>query len=162
MNTFLPYKSFTKSAQVLDDKRLTNQANEAQIIWRTLTGYYDEGKGWPHHPATKMWDGYEEWLDLYYRAIMAEIRRRELHLAKPMALDEWKSNLELQTEYEPPWWLGHPEFHASHRAALLYKDWDYYDSRLHFLEYGYKWFKKCCDAGKPVYFWPTEHEEVAG
>ena len=38
MQTFLPYKSFTKSAQVLDYKRLGKQRVEAMQIFNALTG----------------------------------------------------------------------------------------------------------------------------
>ena len=61
MQTFLPYEDFEKSARVLDDKRLGKQRSESIIILKTLLGVYEkEGrKGWPHHPATKMWAGHE-------------------------------------------------------------------------------------------------------
>ena len=54
MQTFLPYKTFKQSAQVLDNKRLGKQRVEAYQILRALCG---ESKGWVHQPATVMWRG---------------------------------------------------------------------------------------------------------
>jgi len=69
MQTFLPYKSFTKSAQVLDYKRLGKQRVEAMQIFNALTGVPTKsGKaytGWLNHPAVVMWKDYEEALLLY-------------------------------------------------------------------------------------------------
>src|SRR4051812_49870546 len=57
MQTFLPYAGFTASAEVLDPKRLGKQRVETLQVLRglTLPTY-----GWRHHPAVKMWRGYEE------------------------------------------------------------------------------------------------------
>ena len=52
MQTFLPYKSFVKSAQCLDNKRLGKQRVEAMQILKSI---YIEDYGWKNHPATKMW-----------------------------------------------------------------------------------------------------------
>src|SRR3954451_3124967 len=62
MQTFLPYAGFTASAEVLDPKRLGKQRVETLQVLRglTLPTY-----GWRHHPAVKMWRGYEEALGRY-------------------------------------------------------------------------------------------------
>jgi hypothetical protein len=62
MQTFLPYPDFSGSALVLDVKRLGKQRVEAIQV---LRGLVVPGYGWPHHPAVKMWQGYEEALVRY-------------------------------------------------------------------------------------------------
>ena len=69
MQTFLPYSCFTKSAQVLDKKRLGKQRVEAMQIINVLEG---RGRGWENHPCTIMWDGYVEALKLYHNAVVME------------------------------------------------------------------------------------------
>ena len=59
MQTFLPYKSFRKTALCLDNKRLGKQRVETLQILRALTGYYNQSGAWLNHPAVKMWRGYE-------------------------------------------------------------------------------------------------------
>lgn len=120
MQTFLPYPDFYKSAMCLDKTRHNNQINEALVIWRTLTGYYQRErgtKGWPNHPATKMWAGYENAL-AYYRN--EHIRAWVDKGHTPRQLSPVTSNAIM-----PPW-LGDELFHDGHRAMLLQKDPTYY------------------------------------
>lgn len=56
MQTFLPYQSFSDSASALDRQRLGKQRVEAWQILQALTG---ASRGWAHHPAAKMWRGFE-------------------------------------------------------------------------------------------------------
>ena len=58
MQTFLPYKSFTKSAKCLDNKRLGKQRVEAMQILNVLLSK-DKKAGWHNHPAVLQWKGYE-------------------------------------------------------------------------------------------------------
>ena len=82
MQTFAPTsKSFAANARRLDNKRLPNQANEALAIYRTLIGHYSSRKngspgGWPNHPATRMWRGYEAALLHYRQVCINECARR--------------------------------------------------------------------------------------
>jgi hypothetical protein len=62
VQTFLPYPDFALSAGVLDPRRLGKQRVEAIQVLRGLTV---PGYGWRHHPAVKMWAGYEEALVRY-------------------------------------------------------------------------------------------------
>ncbi|HEY9473227.1 MAG TPA: MSMEG_6728 family protein, partial [Mycobacteriales bacterium] len=62
MQTFLPYPGFTDCAGVLDQRRLGKQRVEALQVLRGLTV---PDYGWRHHPAVKMWAGYEEALVRY-------------------------------------------------------------------------------------------------
>lgn len=132
MQTFLPYPSFHDSAACLDAKRLGKQRSETMIIFNTLTGLYAASgrKGWPNHPATKMWTGYEpalayygfvicqEWLGRGYRGDET-LRWFMLRCDEAFAFDPYS------VERMPPW-FGNPEFHASHRSNLLRKDPDHY------------------------------------
>ncbi len=62
MQTFLPFPDFVRSAAVLDPPRLGKQRVENVQILRGLTV---AGHGYRHHPAVKMWAGYEEALVRY-------------------------------------------------------------------------------------------------
>ena len=62
MQTFLPYPDFAETAKVLDQRRLGKQRVEALQVLRGLTV---PGYGWRHHPAVRMWRGYEEALTRY-------------------------------------------------------------------------------------------------
>lgn len=120
MQTFLPFSDFHKSAACLDSKRLGNQC-------------YREGKtlatgGWPNHPASKMWRGYEYALCTYALALVDEMEQRDEW--KPDVVPRWRTFFtELRDKYPdtgmPPW-LGNPDFHASHRSNLLRKDPEFY------------------------------------
>ena len=115
MQTFLPYPEFDKSAAVLDRQRLGKQRVEAYQIFRSIKF----GNGWSHHPIVKMWTGFENALKLYSNAMVTEWIRRG-----------YRNNMEIHNlngcKIAFPWWLGNDEFHASHRAALLAKDYGYY------------------------------------
>jgi hypothetical protein len=136
MQTFLPYADFEACARCLDSRRLGNQRLEALIILRTLRR--QTSGGWRHHPAVKMWRGYENALAAYLNAACAEwvrrgyrnsIRRRRVRL--PLEL--------------PPW-LGDERLHASHRSNLLRKD------PAHYGRFGWR--------EPPVlpYYWPEAGE----
>lgn len=117
MQTFLPYPSFTESARVLDYRRLGKQRVEALQIHRALTGQSIGRGGWANHPATLMWRGYESALIQYKSVMIREWVERG-----------YRNTMEIEPIYScptPPW-LGNADFHASHRAALLAKDPEWY------------------------------------
>jgi len=123
VNTFLPYSSFTLSAQTLDYRRLNKQILEADQILSALKKERDgfQGRiGWINHPATRMWRGYELALE-FYRDIMLDewICRGYKSTRKFIG---WKDNTITIT---PPW-VGNEAFHAAHRSNLLRKDPIYY------------------------------------
>lgn len=68
MQTFLPYTSYSRCAEVLDNKRLGKQRVECLQI---LNALLDPSKGWKHHPAVKMWRGYEREL-IDYGIVMCQ------------------------------------------------------------------------------------------
>lgn len=132
MQTFIPYPDFEKCAKALDYRRLGKQRVECKQI---LNAMQRTSGGWINHPATKMWRGYEAALRQYQRAIILEWIARG-----------YKNNMDIPEpeEYElPPWW-GNEEVHASHRAALLEKDFEFY--------YDHNGWE---DEPKLAYVWPV-------
>lgn len=130
MQTFLPYKSFTKSLQCLDSKRLGKQRVEAMQILNAL-----EPKSmsrWKNHPAVKMWKGYATALTLYHDiSIHIWINRgfnntmiRQYIPSYTFGYTNEAYSLYDNIEVKPPWLTD--EFCAAHRSNLLRKDPVYY------------------------------------
>jgi len=129
VQTFLPSPDFDESARVLDRQRLGNQRSEAAVLLKTLTGLYAlEGrKGWPNHPATKMWDGYELALCEYSMAICREWRKRGYKdKGLPWCMAVYEKLIAGGALPLLPWWLGDLDFHVSHQSNLLRKVPDHY------------------------------------
>ena len=136
MQTFLPVSDFRTSADLLDDRRLGKQRVECLQVIRGLTV---PGYGWRHHPAVKMWRGHlealgcysltccEVWTERGYADTCAASIRTELERA---GVPQVRSQEELEAAGVLPPWLGDDDFHASHRAALLRKDPDFYGPLL--------------------------------
>ena len=120
MQTFLPYHTFKESASALDWKRLGKQRVEAMQIINAIEGRPRKDgkpyKGWINHPCSVMWGDYVIALKQYANTI----------------IDEWinrvyKNNMKfynIKLPFEMPHWLGNKEFHSSHRANLLRKDYE--------------------------------------
>ncbi|TDO47993.1 hypothetical protein EV643_108310 [Kribbella sp. VKM Ac-2527] len=133
MQSFLPFPDFADSAAVLDPRRLGKQRVEALQILRGLTV---QGYGWRHHPAVKMWAGYEEALVRYgleiCRAWTAQGRADTCQvtllrdLADVCEVRDVRTQSDLGEAGDLPPWLGDDALHASHRSALLRKDPEYY------------------------------------
>ena len=143
MQTFLPYPGFEESAKVLDQQRLGKQRVETYQIMNALL----LGKGWIHHPATKMWKGSERALLVYQRVIVDEWLRRGF------ADTCFAKTYEVYREFFPPnkenlvmpYWLGDPQFHISHQSNLVRKNSELYGQFF---------------PGVPddlPYYWPTSH-----
>ena len=115
MQTFLPYSNFQKTAEVLDWRRLGKQRVEGMQIIKTILT--PEQKGWQNHPIVIMWTPYVQALQLYTNTIINEWIKRGYN--NNMKLYEIDSIV-------MPHWLGNKEFHASHKANLLRKDYKYY------------------------------------
>lgn len=124
MQTFLPYPSFAKSVQVLDQKRLGKQRVETlQIMSALLTG-----SGWVNHPATVMWRNYE-WALLHYQ----KATFREWSLIRGYKDTCFQKTMLLYFQYAPPCednvapcWFGNEHFHRSHQSNLIRKNPEYY------------------------------------
>jgi hypothetical protein len=134
---------------MLDPKRLNNQRNESKVILQALRRIrLGQPGGWHHHPAVRMWIGHELSLVNYTYHICKECVARGMKDSLIDWLDQWALILELETPYNklPPGWLGHPPFHAGHRARLLQKDPEWYGK--------FGWTET--PGGPDVYFWPTK------
>lgn len=121
MQTFLPVADFAESARLLDDARLGKQRVEAFQIIRTLDGVT---KGWRHHPAVRMWRGFEPALIEYALAMCDEWDRRGYADTVRGKLADHVRAGAAPTALPP--WLGDPALHASHRSNLLRKDPEFY------------------------------------
>lgn len=167
MQTFLPIAStnFALSAATLDNLRLNKQTLEAwQILMNLLQlgpeGNYRAPKGWRNHPAVKMWEGHEEALYLYIKAMGEEwLKRGHKTVVLTRAEETIKraraTGLTDGTVTYPTWMTNTEEFEnvaRSHRQALLTKNYEWY-SLLDWPE----------DTGtRPAsydYFWPTSKPE---
>jgi hypothetical protein len=144
MQTFLPLASFEKSLACLDYKRLGKQRVEAMQILKVLRGEAKPTKtgriAWSNHPAVLMWKDYEEALALYMNTAI------RLWVARG-----YKNNMSLAKiveRIEIPPWFGCKHFHASHRANLLRKDYEFYS------RYGWS------ENPETPYFWPISHVEA--
>tara|TARA_Y100000361_G_scaffold65699_1_gene57655 strand:- start:860 stop:1330 length:471 start_codon:yes stop_codon:yes gene_type:complete len=121
MQTFLPYESFEQSAQVLDWRRLGKQRVEGMQIINAINN--PTQKGWVNHPATVMWKPYVNALKHYTNIMIREwISRGYNNNMEFYSVDEMIND----DMVEFPHWLGNKKFHASHRANLLRKDYEYY------------------------------------
>lgn len=131
MQTFLPDPDFARSAQLLDARRLGKQRVETLQVLRALTR---PGYGWRHHPAVKMWRGYEEALAAYGVAIcdewcgkgFADTCRVQILDDMPGRRKHPRTQAQLAELGLLPPWLGNPDFHRAHRSALVRKDPDFY------------------------------------
>ncbi|POX41188.1 cytoplasmic protein [Streptomyces sp. Ru73] len=133
MQTFLPYPGFAESAAVLDARRLGKQRVEALQILRGLTV---PGYGWRHHPAVRMWTGYEEALVRYGLEICRVWTATGRQDTCALTLTEDyaahfpgtppRTYEALASTNDLPNWLGDPAFHRSHQSALLTKDPTHY------------------------------------
>lgn len=122
MQTFLPYSDFEVTASVLDQKRLGKQRVETLQIMSAML----KGTGWIHHPATKMWQGFEIALFDYQLAICNEWTARGFQdtcLAKTWDIIEDYSD---QRELVIPWWMGSMDIHVSHQSNLVRKNSEIY------------------------------------
>ncbi|SFO66381.1 MULTISPECIES: MSMEG_6728 family protein [Actinomadura] len=137
MQTFLPYADFTATADVLDPRRLGKQRVETIQVLRALTV---PGYGWRHHPAARMWTGYEEalvrygleicdrWCGLGHGDTCAGTLVADLSERTGVRRPRDQDGLAVAGDLPP--WLGDPAFHRSHRSALVRKDPVFYRSRF--------------------------------
>jgi len=142
MQTFLPYSSFSKSARVLDRQRLGKQRVEAMQILQCLLGIGSQR--WRHHPAVKMWKGYEYQLCQYALAICTEWKSRGYRDTVTTTIKKLATVIDGSKALPP--WIGDRKFHASHQSNLIRKDPAHYK----------KYFPKI--SGKRPYVWPIKRD----
>ena len=157
MQTFLPSKSFSKSAQILDNKRLNKQILEGYQILKVLSSD-DPFAAWRNHPAVLMWKNAETTLLNYVLAMVKEADVRgiktdkNLHNILTLKAEKsgsWRNKL-------PVWYSDNAKLDRlteSHRANLYRKDPEYYD------RFRNDHANPCCD--KCQYFWVTHEERNA-
>lgn len=142
MQTFLPYRDFRKSAEVLDQRRLGKQRVETLQLLKSLTL---PDYGWKNHPASKMWRGYEEALILYGIVICQEWIKRGYNdscLPQIVAFDTARRVVDLDhsavdlgeicytnNAWKMPPWLDR-KFCRSHQSNLLKKDPVFYGQKF--------------------------------
>ena len=129
MQTFVPWPSFTDTAEALDTRRLGKQRVEVIQIARAILV---PGYGWANHPATLMWRGHVEALECYLGAICDEWAARGFDdtcratVRRDLASAGVPGSVGTQQELGDagllPGWLGDEALHRSHRSALLRKD----------------------------------------
>ncbi len=133
MQTFLPLPNYLESVRCLDKSRLGNQ------VWRE--GMTLIRGGWPDHPASKMWRGYEYHLGLYLLCGIEALCERGRYY--PEVKKRIIFEMEKFKDTGPPFWFGNEKFHASHRSNLLRKDPMWYG------QFGWK------ESNNLPYVWPV-------
>jgi len=134
LQTFVPYADFTRSADLLDDKRLGKQRVETlQIVqvlvrlrWNNAVGEIEEftPRGWTNHPAVLMWQGYEAALLKYQRHVCEVWTSRgfkDTCYPKTLGLIRRWNGGTLPAYVDPPW-RGDEQLHRSHQSNLIRKD----------------------------------------
>ena len=133
MQTFITYvpdvqapDPFHFTARSLDYRRLGKQRVECKQILIALL----EGRGFIHHPATKMWRGYEDALCVYAIDICREWIRRGY---KDLQHAWFQGVLDFLQEQTPmrikiPEWIT-DEFVTAHRSNLIRKNPEYYEPK---------------------------------
>lgn len=125
MQTFLPYKSFIRSAQCLDRQRLGKQRVEGLQILLCLIG--SGCQQWKNHPAVKMWRGYELSLVAYVREICYEWKQRGYKDSVEEKVNAIAFGLiDNGQKFISPPWLGMRKFHRAHQSNFVRKDENYY------------------------------------
>lgn len=127
MQTFLPFASFRRSAEVLDPRRLGKQRVEVLQILRALLF---EDYGWQSHPVVCMWRGHGEALiryglevvDVWLQRGFSDSVRPQLLEFLPRSAGPPRTQAELEREGALPPWLGWEALHQPHRSQLIRKD----------------------------------------
>jgi hypothetical protein len=145
MQTFLPFSSYSLSAQCLDDKRLGKQRVECKQILSCILG--TSCLGWKHHPAVIMWQDYGGNLCLYTIQICLEWRLRGF---KDSIMEWTVESMVNFSDFTFPHWLGLEEFHRSHRSNLVRKNPNHYT----------KYFQGMSYNESEAYVWPVAKEQA--
>jgi len=144
MQVFLPYPSLSKSVQCLDKSRMGNQ------VWREAKTLLNGG--WPNHPASKMFRGYEPALALYCLHGMSQLLANNwIDRSKSDNLIRYFRSIIDQSygKIDYPWWFYDQDLLTkvcySHQQNLLYKYPEFYSQ--------YGWGR--VPTTKPEYVWPV-------
>lgn len=146
MQTFLPYKDFERSAQVLDWRRLGKQRIETLQILKALL---NKSEGWRNHPATLMWEDHEFQLSRYGMYMCKEWKARGYNpgVTYPQVREIYNQLKEEGYRRDLPTWVGKKKFHQTHRQMLVWKAPKLYLGK----------FKDVLEVPevKPEYWWPV-------
>lgn len=140
MITFLPYPSYNKSAEVLDDRRLGKQRVEALQITYALLGIGPdfeprESNSYRNHPAVRMWWGNCRSLISYGMVVCLQWRAaRKFDDSCLESFVNLQDNLRwLDCDYPierdrvtKPIWIGDNRLHLAHQSNLVRKDPEHY------------------------------------
>lgn len=156
MQTFVPLATtdYAEIARTLDNKRLHKQALEGWQIMMVLLeldpdGKHRNPKGWVNHPAVKMWRGHEMALYQYVLAMVNEWKSRGFKSTLDDKAGETMSIAIVKgraKDVSDPEWINDDSVAATHRLALLVKDYEWYsqfgwpeDTGVRPDHYDYKW-----------------------
>jgi hypothetical protein len=145
--TWMTHKSFSRTAEDLDNPRLKLQMKQTCTMFDILTGLKpDHSKA--QHPAVRMWSSYEYALGIYGMMLGMEWSfRRGIAEADEFwylsrGIKETK-RFDKEFIYEPPPWMRDTAVLQSHRSNLIRRDE---------ITYGDKW--KNVPRDMP-YIWPV-------
>lgn len=139
VQTFLISHIFSKTAKILDNKRLGKQRVETLQIINIIDGE-TEKKGFSKHPAVRSWYGYSDALKKYCNVMLEEWEKRG-----------FKNNIEyynIPKNIKYPKWIYNEKIHMSHKARLVQKDYNNYSSifpevlNTEYMNRGYIWPSK--------------------
>lgn len=116
MQVFVPYPSFARSVAVLDNARLGNG------IYREVLTLIRGG--WPHHPASRAWQGHFWALSEYALAGLEELARRGRYY--PHHWDTFLDYRESLPHTGMPAWWGREDICISHQSNLIRKSPEHY------------------------------------
>lgn len=139
MMTFLINSFFSETARCLDNKRLGCQRLESWIILRTNL---ELSNGWKNHPITKAWKGYEWALCDYATTICLEWSKRGFKDNMYSKFVEIQNSIK-NNFFVYPRWIKDEKILSSHRAALLFKNYEWYKK--------FEWLEE----PKIEYYWPS-------
>lgn len=131
MITYLPYREYDKTAEVLTDFDLQKQTLHVIMLLNALHETDEQNvRAWGNHPAAAMWRGYEVQLSLYGLAMCAaemergfsgseeRSKRMQWHYDTATFPDDFKME-------KPPWYEA-PELitwvERTHRSALISRE----------------------------------------
>jgi hypothetical protein len=133
VQTFWPYPDFAETARILDRKRLGSQRVEAMQLFNALTV---PNHGYRHHPAAKMWRGYEEAIVRYTLTMCGEWAARGYgdtvaatiteNASVRLGLTNVRTQKQLARARKLPRWIGDDAFHRAHQSNLLRKNPEHY------------------------------------
>jgi hypothetical protein len=150
MQTFFTHIGYNKSLQSLDDLRLGKQRVEAKQILMVLGG---QSEGYQHHPAVKMWKGWEQALCLYGAAACYQwhiVRKHKCDLYPWFYEESKRLKMDKEAAMDEPFppWTQDAWFMRSHRSNLIRKNPVLYEP---------KWPNTPVDM---PYFWPVNDADL--